>query len=206
MNDVALTTPMFGWKELRAAAGEDNSALITDFTNLYEYSDIVTANPTNSTAVDLSSLFGKESGRFANDFGSVDIAFYAAKGAPINYTPLENDTFGFQLWGWRAGPGGPGILLCQSTSAASCLLGDSTLGFDPTTGVALTAGALWCDTLAITNYWIETIAVYDSAIDRTAWLHIPDLRGIRHLRCEICTALGVVADEAANIAAVITAV
>ena len=75
---------------------------------------------------------------------------------------------------------------------------------DPATGVAVTAGGLWADTLAITSYWIRTCAIYDSAANRAASLHVPDLCGIRHLMLKIVQTDGSTINEANNIGAVIT--
>jgi len=176
---------------------EDEAALITDFTTLCSKSSLSEMTGVANGFVDLNKLFN-------NSFGAAIIKFYSLKNDAETYTPVANDTFGFHLFGYRSSQESPCEVLCQSSSATSCILGSMKVATDPATGVAVTAGGLWADTLAITSYWIRTCAIYDSAANRAASLHVPDLCGIRHLMLKIVQTDGSTINEANNIGAVIT--
>ncbi len=195
-----IETPMFNWAILRQPPStglHDSDNAITDFSDNFDYSDIITSTPPG-TAFDLKTSFG-------NDFGGAMIMFYSLKNDPVTYTPLSNDTFGFQLVGWRSGYG-PMHLMVESTSRISCLLGTMKLGTHPVTNLAITDDSLYADTMAINgrSLWAPTVSVADSTNDRICILKIPDLFGIRYLKCYVLGTDGSTANESMNIEAAIT--
>ena len=181
----ALRTPQFQWEKLRAAGAVDGASLLTfgtgNTTTGYSFSDV------DGTLFDVSKKFG-------NDFGMADIAFYTVDDA-------INDVFGFQLWGWRQGPGGHGFLMCEAAVTA-CIVGAMVCPYDPVTGASIGASGKWVDTISITNYWAETCTVYDSAADRIAYVKTNDLHGMRYLKLMIYAGSGGI--NANNIGAIIS--
>ncbi len=128
-NGIALDTPAFPWHLMRGLGSEDQAAA----TNLA------------SANMDASEVYGDHLGSgaqvadgggylfskrvFGRGLNSLEICFFTDSDA-------ANDTFGFELWKWRAGKFGQGIKVFDTTLTA-CIIGTQVCKTHPTLGTPI---------------------------------------------------------------------
>ena len=160
-----LITAVQPWALLREPGEEDAAAAIDAAS-----ADMDLAS--QAELIDLHGLIGPRS-------NGVEFAAFST-------LDDEDDTFGLQLWAWRDGRCGPGVLVL-STAADACLIGTQKCAVHPTSGDSQSNG-LWCDTFSITDHW-GGVTVVDSGrngICRALF----DLRGYRYLKPHVFGADG----------------
>ena len=189
-----LATPYFDWYLWREVATEDSTTtvdLTADGTNLYLSNIVVSPETAGATdgVVDLQQVFGRAC-------NGVEVRFFGD-----HSSNAENDTFDFEIFGFKEGSAGsPGVQICSATDA---ILGTALCDLHPTTGEATTAGT-WCDTIAITDYWPSGVGVSNSGNNGIAALSF-DTRGYRYLYIQVSGCLGgTTAGEAHEVGAIIT--
>ena len=160
-----LITAVQPWSLLREAGTEDGAAAIGPSATDMDRSG-------QTGLIDLHSLIGPK-------VNGVELAAFSI-------SDEADDTFGLQLWAWREGIYGPGVLVL-STAVDGCLIGTAKCAVHPTTGVAQASG-LWCDTFSISDYW-GGVTVVDSGRNGICRV-LFDVRGYRYLRPHVFAADG----------------
>jgi hypothetical protein len=169
-----LGTPMIPWREFRTVLTQDADTVVDLTTNHnHEFSAL-----TSSQFVDLYDIFGSSFNRLVLGFYSVDLDIVGGNDV------AENDTFGFDLLGYRS-EGGEPIMLAGTTSTA-CIIGQMEVAAKIDGTILTASSAFWCDTIVLNfSNSISKPVVYDSGTDRMALLHL-DPFGCRYLYPRIC--------------------
>lgn len=159
---MMIATPALPWKLILPAAAEDSAATISDDTSGYDYVQQEGA----ANLIDLQAFFG-------NSFSAIILAFYGAPGAGPE-DPEDQDTFSFDLVGYRnIGDVNPPLLICN-TAAAGGILGTLEK-------FHATEAQFWADSITLSKSdWVGDVAVYDHGDDRVALLAF-DAVGLRYL-------------------------
>ena len=164
-----LITTVQPWALLRAAGVEDAAAAID-----LAVTDMDLSAPEG--LVDLHRLIGPKS-------NGVELAAFTPSDA-------AGDTFGLELWAWRDGIRGPGVLVF-STGATGCVIGTAKCAVHPTNGDAQENG-LWCHAMDITDRWGDdngAVVVIDRGNNGICRVMF-DLRGYRYLKPHVFAADG----------------
>lgn len=186
-----LRAPMFPWRELRSA-GPENSATAANILTGFTYND------QKANCVDLYELFEKK-------FTGLFVAMY---GDSFNgQTCDDNDTFGFDLIGYRKPLGNlpangynPALLIC-SAATASAKVGTRRASGDG----GVTETGRWVDEITLTNdEWSDGINRYTNGNNSMLQLEF-NANGIRYLYPYVWDALGAQAGECPAVGMIITA-
>lgn len=185
-----LATSNHAWKLFRALATEDGAAVHDLTADDLDLSTIIKGPDwayITDGIVDLRRLF-------TNTGNGVEIAFFTDSDS-------ANDTFDFELFGYRDGKYGPAKRIFATTGNA-CVIGTKVCKKHPTLGTAQ-ANGLWCDTIAGTEYWPADVDITDTGNNQMTLLTL-DARGYRYLYLRIFNAGGG-GTECGKVSAVISA-
>lgn len=202
MVDIYRPTPDRVWKIIRAASKEDSLGAAGTLLAATDMVGGALERDQLSGVIDLYELFRIE-------FVSLVLGFYSDDSG---HAPVDEDTFGYTVIGFPAGPkdnedkgkGGTPLWICQSVAVNDCVLGKMTLGARPENGGSVFSGARWADTLTVDPaIWNADVIVSDSGNDRIATLRIHDLQDLRYIKVFIHGADGgVTATEVPSITVV----